>query len=689
MSPTLCIKSLILSLLFVLASLPGIAQPVFEKGHFIPNWPQNGLIDIEGNTIRVSRFANSLDIDDDGIADLFSKGGTDILITSRSPEGTLNWVRTAGSDVPGLPTYLGIDLPTDVARDITQDEQGNLYVAGVFYDAVDFDQDSTLDVTTTLPDTTGLFLAKYTHDGSLGWVKSFGKNSEFIMDLQYIPSTSTLYIISKEVHYKVDERGFASLDQYGDISFTEYDASGTRLREHSFDPYIQDSTGLLAPRQFRVDGSNNLYLVGHFNGTVDFDGNGSNAPITAPAATSPFLAKYSLSGSLQWLRYGAGFVNSVTGLLLDQNEGIWIAGSYTGEFTLITPDSTHVAPGITLDFLDKNNAFFARYLPDGQLDCSKFVPNQTNQSPYKTHFGGAIIQPIVGSVIVASSWIGVMDFDGDGDLEVPNQEGTYTVFSSLDYDCSSLWTWTSSPNIELLDIYQGSGQYQMQGFSNTNLIFLDGLEDEPPLINEDAPSITFFSARLENFDGVLPVTLTSFNILQDGESVSLLWETASELNNAGFEIQHRYAEEAWQAIGFVQGAGTTDEIQTYSFSIDELNPGKHQFRLKQIDFDGAFEYSQERIVEIELSQRYVLSNAFPNPFNPQTAFTLSIAKTQDVRVELYDMTGRLIQTLHEGSLPANTSHQFIIDGSQLSSGVYLYRVTGDSFTSSKPITLIK
>jgi|GEM_PF-5877871 len=689
MSPQVCIKSVFLTLLFFLVTLPGIAQPVFEKGHFIPNWPHDGLIDAEGNTIRVSRLADSLDVDHDGIADLFSKGGTDILITSRSPEGILNWFRTAGSNVPGLPTALGIDLPTDVASDVTQDPDGNLYVAGVFYDAVDFDQDSIFDVTTTLPDTSGLFLAKYTHDGSLGWVKSFGKNSEFIMDLQYIPSTNTLYIISKEVRYKVDERGFASIGQYGDISFTEYDVSGTRLREYSFDPYIQDSIGVLVPRQFRIDASNNLYLVGHFNGTVDFDGNGPSAPITAPAVTSPFLGKYSLSGSLQWLRYGAGFVNSLTGILLDQNEGIWISGSYTGEFALITPDSTHVAPGVTLDFRDRNNAFFARYLPDGQLGCSKFVPNQATQSPYKTHLGGAIIQPTASSVIAASSWTGVMDFDDDGVFEVPNQEGTYTVFSSLDYDCSPLWTWASGPKIELLDIYEGSEQYQMQGFSNTNQLFLDGLEDEPPLINVDAPSFRFFSARLENFDGVLPVTLTSFQTLQDGESVTLLWETASEQNNAGFEIQHQYAEELWQAIGFVPGAGTTDEIQTYSFSVDELIPGKHHFRLKQIDFDGAFEYSQERNVEIELSQRYVLSNAFPNPFNPQTAFTLSIAKTQDVRIELYDLTGRLIQTIHEGSLPANTSHTFIIDGSQLSSGVYLYRVTGDGFTSSKPITFIK
>ena len=191
----------------------------------------------------------------------------------------------------------------------------------------------------------------------------------------------------------------------------------------------------------------------------------------------------------------------------------------------------------------------------------------------------------------------------------------------------------------------------------------------------------------------LPVELTSFTAVHDELDVFLTWETASELNNAGFEVEHLDASTAqqpgWQRVDIVEGGGTTDTPQTYTYTVSNLEPGRHDFRLKQIDFDGTFAYSDVVSVYIGSNQRYTLSEAFPNPFNPQTTFTLSVAQSQLVTIGVYDMLGRRVLSVFDGLLESEQTHRFVIDGSSLSSGTYMYRVQGESFSTSKQLVLMK
>ncbi|MDX1440231.1 MAG: hypothetical protein R3284_10040, partial [Rubricoccaceae bacterium] len=83
----------------------------------------------------------------------------------------------------------------------------------------------------------------------------------------------------------------------------------------------------------------------------------------------------------------------------------------------------------------------------------------------------------------------------------------------------------------------------------------------------------------------VPVELTSFDAQVSGDDVVLSWETASETNNAGFEVQLKQGND-WQVLGFVEGNGTTTEAQTYSYRAEDMDVGTHTFRLKQIDYDG-------------------------------------------------------------------------------------------------------
>ena len=197
----------------------------------------------------------------------------------------------------------------------------------------------------------------------------------------------------------------------------------------------------------------------------------------------------------------------------------------------------------------------------------------------------------------------------------------------------------------------------------------------------------------DNTDGfipcVIPVELDSFGGTANGDNVTLAWSTSSETNNAGFEVQHWTEDTLPESLGFVEGHGTTTEVQSYSFRATGLGVGNHTFRLKQIDFDGAFEYSEQVEVVVGVVGTHVLSEIYPNPFNPQAQFTLAVGSQQNVSITVYDVVGRQVATLHDGILEANESYQFTIDGAGLASGAYFVRIAGETFTNSRRITLLK
>lgn len=193
-----------------------------------------------------------------------------------------------------------------------------------------------------------------------------------------------------------------------------------------------------------------------------------------------------------------------------------------------------------------------------------------------------------------------------------------------------------------------------------------------------------------SLDPPLPVELTEFSITRNGNRVHLQWQTASELNNAGFEIQQKPADvEDFEAIAFVNGAGTTNEPQTYTFSTEALLSGSYIFRLKQVDFDGTFAYSDAIRTDITLDEAYQLSPIHPNPFNPSASFKLSVQRGQTVSIDVYDLAGRLITSLFDGFIGDNTTQQFIWEASNVPSGTYIIRVQGEHFVQNQRATLIK
>ncbi len=189
-------------------------------------------------------------------------------------------------------------------------------------------------------------------------------------------------------------------------------------------------------------------------------------------------------------------------------------------------------------------------------------------------------------------------------------------------------------------------------------------------------------------DAYIPVELISFDATIDGSDVMLRWETSSETNNSGFEVQMMGAGD-WEALGFVEGHGTTTEVYVYHYDVADVTPGAYTFRLKQIDFDGGYDYSPEIEVTIEVVGTHHLTNAYPNPFNPQSQFEFVAAQDQHVSVVLFNTIGQQVAVLFDGNAVANQAQIVSIEGSGLSSGVYVVRLVGERFTDAFSVTLMK
>ncbi len=191
--------------------------------------------------------------------------------------------------------------------------------------------------------------------------------------------------------------------------------------------------------------------------------------------------------------------------------------------------------------------------------------------------------------------------------------------------------------------------------------------------------------------GDVPVELTSFNAELKNSKVDLNWRTATETNNKGFEIERRSGKK-WNSIGFIDGNGTTTEPQNYTFVDDidgtELN-GKIYYKLKQIDFDGSFQYSQEvKINYINIPDGYALNQNYPNPFNPTTSITYALPVESNVIIEVYNSIGKKVQELVNAVKQAGY-HQIIFNGTDLSSGVYFYSLYAQSLDGSKDFRSMK
>jgi hypothetical protein len=198
-------------------------------------------------------------------------------------------------------------------------------------------------------------------------------------------------------------------------------------------------------------------------------------------------------------------------------------------------------------------------------------------------------------------------------------------------------------------------------------------------------------ATLAQTTDIVPVELLAFKASVRNSEVEILWSTASELNNMGFEIERSIDnQDNFVTVGFVDGKGSSSEINYYSFIDHPQVSGVNQlyYRLKQVDFDGTFSYSDIVNVSYDVPAEFVLSQNYPNPFNPSTRINYFVPQESFVSVKVYDFLGREVMTL-VNETKATGSYEIVFDASNMPSGTYFYTMIAGNFSATKKMILIK
>ena len=258
-----------------------------------------------------------------------------------------------------------------------------------------------------------------------------------------------------------------------------------------------------------------------------------------------------------------------------------------------------------------------------------------------------------------------VDFRSASDLVVVGNNGG--VF----HTSNNGTTWTQF-NLGLANFF--SGQMLGVDFSGPNEVVVGGAASQ------------LIKVELNN---VVPVELVSFSCEVNYPSVKLHWVTATELNNQGFEVERKTSEsDQWKKIGSVNGRGTITTPSEYYFNDENLTSGKYNYRIKQIDFDGSFEYSEVITADLSTPSAFELGQNYPNPFNPSTRITYSIPKSSFVTLKVYDILGNEIATLVNQTQDAG-NYNVSFNAENLSNGIYIYSLNADNFTDVKKMILMK
>lgn len=188
---------------------------------------------------------------------------------------------------------------------------------------------------------------------------------------------------------------------------------------------------------------------------------------------------------------------------------------------------------------------------------------------------------------------------------------------------------------------------------------------------------------------VVPVEFVSFSASAQNGKVDLAWQTASETNNKGFEVERSLDNKNFTSVGYVGGRGTTTQTSVYNFSDKFDVNGTVYYRLKQIDFDGTTAFSNTIEVESNLITGFEMFQNYPNPFNPSTTIKFTVAESGVASLKVFNVTGEQVANLFNQTVEKGTVYTVNFDASKLNSGVYFAQLSQGSNVKNIKLILNK
>jgi len=395
-------------------------------------------------------------------------------------------------------------------------------------------------------------------------------------------------------------------------------------------------------------------------------------------------------------------INGINGLAVDGST-LYLAGiadfgaTRNGVFETssdLSGDTTAVATNSEVDLRDasieasSNGVLFSWSTGSGNFENVIVSVDPTESSPSFSSF----VDPYGSGSPLSET--------GDliSDLDITTFGGTeYIVVYNGSFDGSNGEEWAtvemSTQSIDLLFT-------QDDLVNNTPADGYTGGFTEPMAVNSagevfatsrDAFGASDYIAKVSDAPP-LPVEMAGFDAVQNGSSVELRWQTASETNNAGFRVQ-RSTESGWSTLGFVESkaaGGTTAEAQSYRYTVkQELSPGTHRFRLKQEDLDGSTSLSDVVTLDVTMDETMSLSTPAPNPTAGQTTLSFGVKESTEITVGLYNVLGQRVKTLYQGTPQAEQMREVTFDVGSLPSGMYFVRMQADGQTQTQRLTVVQ
>jgi hypothetical protein len=600
--------------------------------------------DASGNSYVTGQFQGTATFD---TIQLTSYGGNDIFIAKYSPSGNCLWAKQAGGSAD------------DFGRGIAVDTKGNIFITGYFTYVAAFDTIQLINNNLSSP-SYDIFIARYDPNGSCLWAK---------------------------------KAGGASYDYGFSIS---------------------------------VDANSNCYVTGSFTGIVSFD----TTQLTGYGLNDIFIAKYDIDGNFIWVRQDGGDMNDYgISISTDPNGNSYITGDYQdtskfgtfkfygfgGFITKYDPDGNCIwakgAPGssgIDIAFDGKGNSYFTGYFEEtakfDSIQINGYVTHPSNEDIFIAKYDPN------GNCLWAKPAGSSHDDAGKG-ISVDTNGNSYITgyfAGTVSFGTFQLTTYHNNPNIFIAKynslgnciwVKNAGGIGATYGYAISNdtkgNIYCAGSFTYGPATFDTIllPVSGAFIAKIS--DDPLPVELSSFTCKAMNNSINLDWVTQTELNNFLFEVERKNQNGIWTKIGEIKGAGNSNIPHQYSYLDKSLPNAKYYYRLKQLDFNGQYKYSNELEINVNfVPKAYSLENNFPNPFNPATIIRYSLPYNSNVKLTIYNSLGQVIKELIS-EVQQSGLQEISFDASSLSSGVYFYSMQANSidgnqnFTATKKMLLLK